>query len=100
MLPGPARRIVAQPVVYRPLLMLEERLCARSEGRGSRTGFDATILVNPEETEELTRRSGSSTVSTLLPLLPEPRSRPVAPVPGGRSSSSSADSTSRPTPTV
>ncbi len=75
-LPGPARRIVAQPVVYRPLLMLEERLCARSENAAPHR-FDATILVNPEETEELTRRSGSSTVSTLLPLLPEPRSRPA-----------------------
>ena len=74
-LPGPARRIVARPLVYRPLLKLEERLCARSEDAAPGR-FDATILVNPDETEELTRRSGSDTVRTLLPLLPEPRSRP------------------------
>lgn len=74
-LPGPAARIVARPVVYRPLLRLEERLCARSEDAAPEL-FDATILVNPEETEELTRRSGSATVRTLLPLLPEPRTRP------------------------
>jgi glycosyltransferase involved in cell wall biosynthesis len=74
-LPGPARRIVGLPLVYRPLLKLEERLCARSE-EAAPGRFDATILVNPEETEELTRRSGSDTVRTLLPLLPEPRSRP------------------------
>lgn len=74
-LPGPAARIVAQPAVYRPLLKLEERLCARSEDAAPHR-FDATILVNPEETDELSRRSGSATVRTLLPLLPEPRSRP------------------------
>ncbi len=74
-LPGPARRIVARPLVYRPLLKLEERLCARSE-ESAPGRFDATILVNPDETEELTRRSGSDTVRTLLPLLPEPRNLP------------------------
>jgi hypothetical protein len=74
-LPGPARRIAARPLVYRPLLKLEERLCARSEDAAPGR-FDATILVNPDETEELTRRSGNDTVRTLLPLLPEPRTRP------------------------
>ncbi len=71
MLPGLARRLAATPVVYRPLLALEQRLTGRSEERAP-ADFDATILVNPTETEELTRRSGSSTVRTLLPLLREP----------------------------
>ena len=73
--PVPPGGSSARPLVYRPLLKLEERLCARSEDAAPGR-FDATILVNPDETEELTRRSGSDTVRTLLPLLPEPRTRP------------------------
>jgi glycosyltransferase involved in cell wall biosynthesis len=69
MLPGVARRLAATPVVYRPLLAIEERLTARSEERAP-AEFDATILVNP--TEELAQRSGNDTVRTLLPLLREP----------------------------
>jgi glycosyltransferase involved in cell wall biosynthesis len=71
MLPAVARRMAATPMVYRPLLALEQRLTGRSEARAP-ADFDATILVNPTETEELTQRSGSSTVRTLLPLLREP----------------------------
>jgi glycosyltransferase involved in cell wall biosynthesis len=74
MLPEVARRLAATPMVYRPLLALEERLTARSEERAP-ADFDATILVNPTETEELTQRSGSDSVRTLLPLLREPRRR-------------------------
>ena len=74
MLPEVARRLAATPTVYRPLLALEERLTARSEERAP-ADFDATILVNPTETEELTKRSGSASVRTLLPLLREPARR-------------------------
>ena len=74
MLPAVARRLAATPMVYRPLLALEERLTARSEQRAP-AAFDATILVNPIETEELRERSGSSSVQTLLPLLREPGRR-------------------------
>ncbi|HLL61972.1 MAG TPA: glycosyltransferase family 4 protein [Propionibacteriaceae bacterium] len=74
MLPGVARRLAATPMVYRPLLALEERLTARSEERAPAV-FDATVLVNPTETEELTLRSGSDTVRTLLPLLRQPGQR-------------------------
>jgi glycosyltransferase involved in cell wall biosynthesis len=74
MLPGMARKLAAQPLVYRLLLRIEQRLAARSEERAP-ADFDATILVNPEETTELARRSGSATVRTLLPLLRPPTKR-------------------------
>lgn len=70
-LPGPARVLASQPFVYRPLLHLERGLVARSEVAAPRH-FDATLLVNPDETAELTRRSGDPHVHTLLPLLREP----------------------------
>ncbi len=70
-LPGPAGKIAAHPLVYRPLLHVERRLTARSEDAAPH-GFDATVLVNPTETTELTERSGSDRVRTLLPLLREP----------------------------
>jgi polysaccharide biosynthesis protein PslH len=75
MLPGIAQAVVARPFVHRPLLRLERRLTARSEERAP-ADFDATILVNPQETAELTQRSGSTTVRTLLPLLPPAVGRP------------------------
>lgn len=74
-LPGAARRLTASPLVHRPLLAVEERLTRRAEARAP-ADFDATVLVNPSETAELTARSGSATVRTLLPLLPEPSPRP------------------------
>ena len=74
MLPGIARKLAAHPMVYRPLLHIEQRLTARSEQRAP-ADFDATILVNPQETAELTRRSGIATVRTLLPLLRPPAER-------------------------
>jgi glycosyltransferase involved in cell wall biosynthesis len=75
MLPGIAQAVVARPFVHRPLLRLERRLTARSEERAP-ADFEATILVNREETAELTRRSGNATVRTLLPLLPPAVGRP------------------------
>ena len=75
MLPGIAQAVVARPFVHRPLLRLERRLTALSEERAP-AQFDATILVNPQETAELTQRSGSTTVRTLLPLLPPGVGRP------------------------
>lgn len=74
-LPGAARRLAASPLVHRPLLAVEEHLTRRAEARAP-AGFDATVLVNPDETAELTARSGSPTVRTLLPLLREPSPRP------------------------
>lgn len=71
-LPAPARRAAAHPWVYRPLLHLERRLTARSENM-SPLQFHTTLLVNPEETQELAARSGSTSVRTLLPLIREPR---------------------------
>jgi glycosyltransferase involved in cell wall biosynthesis len=71
LLPGIARKLAAQPPVYRLLLRIEQRLTARSEERAP-ADFDTTILVNPEETAALTRRSGSTAVRTLLPLLKPP----------------------------
>ena len=70
-LPGPAGKVASHPIVYRPLLHMERRLTARSEDAAPH-GFDATVLVNPTETTELTERSGSDRVRTLLPLLREP----------------------------
>ena len=71
MLPGPVARLAARPMVYRPLLHIEQRLTRRSEDAAPQH-FDATVLVNPDETRELTERSGSPSVRTLLPLLREP----------------------------
>ncbi|GAA3580042.1 hypothetical protein GCM10022197_42150 [Microlunatus spumicola] len=75
MLPGPARRLAGRPAVYRPLLQLEQRLAARSEDRAP-ADFDATALVNPDETALLAQRSGSGSVVTLLPLLGSGSDRP------------------------
>lgn len=75
MLPGPAARIAAKPFVYRPLLRLEEKRAARGEDRAPQD-FDATLLVNADEAAELALRTGSDTIRTVLPLLPEPAPRP------------------------
>lgn len=74
MLPGPVRRLAAQPRVYTPLLQLERRLTERSEDRAPQH-FDATLLVNPQETAELEHRTGNPSIRTLLPLLREPVER-------------------------
>ncbi|GAA1850656.1 glycosyltransferase [Microlunatus capsulatus] len=71
-LPGVAGRLAAHQAVHVPLLRLERRLTARSEAAAP-GHFDATVLVNAAEAEELTRRSGDPHVRTLLPLLREPR---------------------------
>jgi glycosyltransferase involved in cell wall biosynthesis len=68
MLPGPVRAVAAHPAVYRPLLHLERRRTARSEDRAP-ADFDATVLVNQEETAELVARTGNASVTTLLPLI-------------------------------
>ena len=70
-LPAWAARLAARPVFTRPLLQIEQRLTRQSENAAPQH-FDATLLVNPEETRELRERTGNSTVHTLLPLLPEP----------------------------
>lgn len=75
MLPGPAARIAAQPFVYRTLLRLEAKRTARGENRAPQD-FDATLLVNADEMAELAVRTGSDTIRTLPPLLPEPAPRP------------------------
>ncbi len=74
-LPAAARGVVARPLIHRPLLEIERRLTYRSEDAAPRH-FDATILVNPDETTELRARTGDSSVETLLPLLPQPAARP------------------------
>lgn len=75
MLPGPAARIAAHPQAYRRLLRLEERRTARTENLAPRE-FDATLLVNEDETAELTRRTGFASIRTVLPLLPDPQRAP------------------------
>ncbi len=75
MLPGPARRLAASPLVYQPLLGLEQRLSARSEVAAPRH-FDATFLVSQDETAELERLTGSPDVHTLLPLVRTPDPAP------------------------
>lgn len=75
MLPGPARRLAGRPWVYRPLLQLERRLAARAEDRAP-ADFDATALVNPDETAQLTARTGADNVVTLLPLIGAAPDRP------------------------
>lgn len=71
MLPRPAARFAADPRVYRPLLHFEKQRTARTENMAPRD-FDATLLVNADETAELTRRTGADTIRTVLPLLPDP----------------------------
>ena len=74
MLPGFVSRVVAHPRVYRPLLHLEQRLTTRSENAAPQE-FDATVLVSPEETAELTQRTGDTSIRTLLPLIAQPLAR-------------------------
>lgn len=74
-LPGPARKIANHPAGYVPLLHLERSRTARSEDRAP-ASFDGTALVSEAEADELTRRSGSSTVRTLLPLVRTTAGRP------------------------
>jgi hypothetical protein len=75
MLPGRARRVANHPWGYTPLLRLERRRTARSEDRAP-ADFDGTALVSAAETDELVRRTGSTTVATLLPLVRVSASRP------------------------
>lgn len=75
LLPGPARRLAGKPWVYRTLLSVEQRLAAAAEDRAP-ADFDATVLVNPDETAALAERTGSPSVVTLLPLLRTGPERP------------------------
>ncbi|MCJ8505909.1 glycosyltransferase family 4 protein [Kocuria flava] len=75
MLPGPAARVAAHPLVYRRLLRFEEKRTARTEDLAPQQ-FDATLLVNADETTELARRTGSRSIRTVLPLLPDPQRAP------------------------
>ncbi len=71
LLPGAVGRVAGQKFVYRRLLQLEMVLTARSEDRAP-AAFDATFLVNAQESAELFERTGDPTIGTLLPLLREP----------------------------
>jgi hypothetical protein len=73
LLPGPARRLLANPRVHRPLLRLERDLVAASEDRQP-AWFDATYLISPDETARLQARCPGAEIGTLPPLLREPRS--------------------------
>ncbi|THE19448.1 glycosyltransferase [Kocuria rosea] len=75
LLPGPAARLASHPWVYRPLLSFEQKRTAQAEDRAPRD-FDATLLVNADETAELSRRTGWDSIRTVLPLLPASTSRP------------------------
>ncbi|MFI7586461.1 glycosyltransferase family 4 protein [Spongisporangium articulatum] len=72
LLPGPARKVLADPRVYRPLLRLERDLVAASEERQP-AWFDATYLISDEETGRLRRRVQNQhprpVVDTLPPML-------------------------------
>jgi glycosyltransferase involved in cell wall biosynthesis len=74
LLPGAVGRVVGRKVVYRRLLQLERILTARSEDRAPAV-FDATFLINAQESAELVERTGDPTIGTLLPLLREPAAR-------------------------
>ncbi|SHN44206.1 glycosyltransferase [Cryptosporangium aurantiacum] len=79
MLPRPARPLLSRRAVYRPLLRLESRLVGASE-RNQPGWFDATLLVNDEETNRLRTFTGRTDIHTLLPMLPEVAPRDRAPV--------------------
>lgn len=79
MLPAPARPILSRKSVYRPLLRLESRLVGTSE-RNQPAGFDATLLVNDEETNRLRSFTGRTDIHTMLPMLPDQPVQNRAPV--------------------
>ncbi|GAA3394240.1 glycosyltransferase [Cryptosporangium minutisporangium] len=79
MLPGPARPLLSRKSVYRPLLRLESRLVGASE-RNQPAWFDATLLVNDEETNRLRTFTGRTDIHTLLPMLPDVAPLERAPV--------------------
>ena len=98
MLPGVAGTLAAQPWICRRLLQIERRLTFRSEQRAP-AHFDTTVLVNPAETAELTRRSGNPAARTLPPCSPSPQPGAASSA-AARRSCSSAGSTSPPTGTA
>ena len=71
LLPGPAKKLLANPRVHRPLLRLERDLVAASEVRQPEY-FDGTYLISPEETARLAAKVPGATIGTLPPLLREP----------------------------
>jgi len=71
LLPGPAKKLLANPKVHRPLLRLERDLVAASELRQPEY-FDGTYLISPEETARLAAKVPGATIGTLPPLLREP----------------------------
>jgi glycosyltransferase involved in cell wall biosynthesis len=79
LLPGPARKLLASPRVYRPLLRLERTLVARSEERQPHW-FDRSLLISAEETELLRSRCDAPGIDTLPPLLREPKTLDRTPV--------------------
>jgi glycosyltransferase involved in cell wall biosynthesis len=72
LLPGPARKLLASPRAYRPLLRLERNLVARSEVRQPHW-FDRSLLISAEETALLRTKTDAPGIDTLPPLLREPR---------------------------
>jgi glycosyltransferase involved in cell wall biosynthesis len=73
LLPGPARRVLSSPHVYRPLMRLEGALIAAAEERQPHW-FDATYLIGAEETVRLRARCPGPVIGTLPPLLRAPAS--------------------------
>ncbi|MBT0767447.1 glycosyltransferase [Kineosporia sp. J2-2] len=76
LLPGPAKKLLANPKVHRPLLRLERDLVAASETRQPEY-FDGTYLISPEETARLQAKVPGASIGTLPPLLREPNSSRV-----------------------
>src|SRR6478609_4098536 len=74
LLPSAVGRIVGRKFVYRRLLQLEQKMTSRSEDRAPDV-FDATFLVNAQESAELFQRTGNPTIGTLLPLLRDTAAR-------------------------
>lgn len=70
LLPGPAKALLASPLVHRPLLRLERALVSGSEERQP-AHFDGTYLISSEETARLRARIPDAAIGTLPPLLRE-----------------------------
>lgn len=67
--PAPLRALLRRPAVYRPILRMERDRIRRREEEVVRD-FDASLLVNDGEVQQLRARSGVSTVEQIHDLLP------------------------------
>ena len=79
LLPGPVRPIVSRKLVYRPLLRVESHLVTERE-LIQPTWFDATLMVNAQETEKTREATGLTNIHTMMPSLPEPVARKREPI--------------------